>query len=93
MKVYELPTHIDDPAQFMIWSADEVAPLGLALVLGVLIGQVFIMLVAGQACVYAYRRYKNMRPDGYLNHMLYSSGFYPERGITLPNPFKNRWIP
>lgn len=93
MEVLELPTHIDDPAQFMIWSADEVFPLGLALVMGVLINQVFVMLVVGQAFVYMYRRYKNMRPDGYLNHLLYSFGLYPERGITLPNPFKERWIP
>ena len=47
MESIELPRAIDEPPTILLWSADEMAPLVLAIVLGMLIGQAFICVLIG----------------------------------------------
>ena len=56
MESIELPRAIDEPPTILLWSADEMAPLVLAIVLGMLIGQAFICVLIGFFISHWYRR-------------------------------------
>lgn len=42
-----IPTHVDDPQHLLLWSADEVVPIVLGLVFGMIIQKALICLCAG----------------------------------------------
>lgn len=89
----KMPTRIDDPHQFLLWSADELIPMLVMLCFGIVLENVMIFLFLGWLFMRAYRRYKNSRPDGFLLHIFYWAGFIPEKAKALINPFKRKWIP
>lgn len=41
-----IPTHVDDPQHLLLWSADEVVPIVLGLVFGMIIQKALICLCA-----------------------------------------------
>lgn len=92
--VVKIPRYIDDPPHLLLWSADEVAPIGLGLVLGIFADQLAVFSAIGFAASYIYRRFRDGRPDGFLFHWLYWYGFWPGRGGTvMRNPFERRYLP
>jgi conjugal transfer pilus assembly protein TraL len=93
MEPVSIPKHIDDPVTLLIWSADEFAPAAFLLILGILIGQVTIMLVLAVVAIKAYRRFRDNRPDGYPLHAAYWIGLLPSEAITIPNPFIRAFYP
>ncbi|MFC0179533.1 type IV conjugative transfer system protein TraL [Thorsellia kenyensis] len=70
MKLIDIPQHIDEPPHFLFWSADEVAPLFIGIVFGILTGQALTLTVIGFLITKVYRRYRDGRPDGYLLHAI-----------------------
>ena len=93
MDPVRLPTKIDEPHQFLLWSADEMIPLLVLFVFGVMLGQVLIFLAMGFGLTSVYKKYKNSKPDGFLLHALYWAGLLPSRAKTIVNPFKRRFLP
>lgn len=93
MEPVTIPKHVDDPVTLLIWSADEFAPAAFLLILGILIGQVTIMLVLAVVAIKAYRRFRDNRPDGYPLHAVYWIGLLPSNAITIPNPFIRAFYP
>jgi conjugal transfer pilus assembly protein TraL len=93
MEPVTIPKHIDDPVTLLIWSADEFAPAAFLLILGILIGQVTIMLVLAVIAIKAYRRFRDNRPDGFPLHAAYWIGLLPSKAITIPNPFIRAFYP
>jgi len=89
----KIPTEIDTPHQVLLWATDEFVPFMIFLVIGNLIGHLIMFCFLGGVMGHLYRRYKNTRPDGYLNHLLYWAGFKTQQGITYVNPFIREFLP
>lgn len=83
----ELPRYVDDPPHLLLWSADEIAPLAIGLVVGVMLSQALIFTLIGLVLTKAYARYRDGKPDGYFLHVLYWIGALPTSARTIPNPF------
>lgn len=92
MKPLQVPTHIDEPKQYLLWSVDEIVPIGSMMFVGVVVKQLLVCLVIGLLLSRLYRRYKDSRPDGYLLHMLYWTGLLPENVRSFPSPFRRFFI-
>lgn len=88
-----IPTHVDDPQHLLLWSADEVVPIVLGLVFGMIIQKALICLLIGIAITHQYRKFRDNHPDGYLKHLFYHWGLYFSQSKSLRNPFVKRYIP
>ena len=93
MDQIRIPTEIDTPHQILLWPMDEFVPFMCFLVIGNLVGHLIIFCLAGGVLGHLYRRYKNTRPDGYLNHLFYWVGFKGKKGLTFVNPYKREFLP
>ena len=93
MDPIKIPTEIDTPHQVLLWATDEFVPFMMFLVIGNLIGHLIIFCILGAIFGNLYRRYKNTRPDGYLNHLLYWAGFRGQKGLTYTNPYQRGFLP
>lgn len=93
MRHIEIPRHIDDPVHFLLWSADEVAPIALGLFIGVLTGSPLLFAGAGWFIATLYSRFRDSKPDGFALHYLYWKGLMPTKARTTPNPYIRRFRP
>ena len=92
-KDFEIPQHIDEPPQLLLWSADEFVPFACMVLVGIVAGQLIIWTLAGYFLSKSLKRYKDAKPDGYLLHILYWVGLVPTKARSIPNPFIRRWHP
>ncbi|MFC0180966.1 type IV conjugative transfer system protein TraL [Thorsellia kenyensis] len=93
LQLIEIPSYIDEPPHFLLWSADEMAPILLGLVLGIFIEQAFVLTALGLVFTKLYRRFRNGKPDGYLLHYMYWKGVLPLNAKSIPNPFVRSYYP
>lgn len=93
MEPVEIPSHVDDPPHVLLWSADELAPVAIGLVMGVLTGNAFILTALGLVIAKLYRRFRDNHPDGFFLHVLYWFGLWPTKTRTMPNPYIRRFLP
>lgn len=89
----EMPKYIDDPPHLLLWRVDDLAPIVLMLIVGILADRLLMFLIIGLLLVRLYSKFRESRPDGYALHFLYWSGLLPITGRTTPNPFARRWLP
>lgn len=87
MQAIYLPRNLDEPAQLMLWSADEVLPGLVVALMGMLMNQGTIGLILGFLTVKLFRKFKDGRPEGYLLHAMYYIGFISNKGLSMPNPY------
>lgn len=87
MDLIDLPAHVDEPPHFLLWSADEMAPIVLGLMFGMFTGNALLLTLLGVALTRVYRRFRDNKPDGFLLHAIYWAGLLPSRASTVPNPF------
>jgi conjugal transfer pilus assembly protein TraL len=90
-----IPNHLDDPAQMLLWEADEFMLLSVCFGLGIFLNKLTLMLLAGFALLKLYRRHRDRRPRGFLRHWLYwhtSLGAQAKDPASLPIPFIRRWF-
>lgn len=93
MQNVRIPRRIDDPPHLLLWSADELAPMLIGLLIGVIIDKALICVFAGWLVTSAYRRFRDNAPDGYFLHVLYSYGFLFTKARSLVNPYIKRFFP
>lgn len=93
MQPVRIPRRCDDPIHLLLWSLDEMLPLLLGLTIGVLLGKALICSVIGMAMTNLYRRFQDLHPRGYLNHLLYWYGFMSFKAKSMKNPFVKRYLP
>jgi conjugal transfer pilus assembly protein TraL len=93
MKPVKIPQRVDEPPHLALWSADELIPMLLGLVVGVLIGKALICTGIGFTLTYWYRRYREAHPDGYFVHRMYWAGLPVTVSKTFINPFIKRVLP
>jgi len=88
-----LPKGIDDPLQILLFRIDDLLPFLIALFVGVLTEQLTGCLLCGLLLVRVFRRFRENRLEGWLQHQLYWLGLWPLAGRTLRNPFQRRYVP
>ena len=88
-----IPTKIDEPVQFLLWSSDELIPIMTMMCFGVIMENILFFMAIGYVFMRVYRRFKNRQPEGFLLHVLYWAGFLPQKSRVMVNPFDRRWIP
>lgn len=90
----KIPDGIDEPMQVLFWRIDEVLPIGVGLVAGVLLAQLTICLGIGLILARVYRRFCDNRPDGYVLHAIYwymgTAGSKHTR--SMPNSYEREFI-
>lgn len=93
MEPVKIPRRIDEPLHLLLWSVDEVAPMMIGLVMGIVIGKATICFLVGLAFTNLYRRFKDNNPDGYMLHMLYWGGYISTKAQSMKNPYARRYFP
>jgi len=91
MSAVEIPAAIDDPPLILLWPADEMMPVLIVLVFGVVSGNAFLFTAGGLLLTRVYRRFRNGHPDGYFLHLLYWYGVMPAKAFSVPSPFARRF--
>jgi len=89
----EMPRSLDDPHIVLIWSVDELMPIGVFFIIGFVLSQILIFTVLGMLAVKYYKGYRDGKPDGFLQHTAYWFGMFPGKGYSFINPFIRRWFP
>lgn len=91
VKTRVMPRHVDDPKQILVVTIDELVPIALGIVVGIIIGKMLIPFVLGIAVAKVQRRYIDSMPDGFLYHWLYFSGLVTPKARSTPNALRRRW--
>lgn len=86
-----LPRHVDEPPIMLMWTADEVGSFFFIFIVGFMIEQIILSLVLSYFVVKTVRRFKNIKPNGFLIHMLYWAGVSISEARTLPNPYERQF--
>ena len=94
MEPVKIPDGIDEFPNVLFWRLDEVFPIGVGLIAGVLLAQLTICLVVGLVLARIYRRFTDNKPDGYLLHAVYwfmgALNFKDRR--SMPNSYEREYI-
>lgn len=95
MEPVKIPRRVDEPPHLLLWSMDEILPLLIGLVMGVMIDKLGVCLVVGFIITKLYSKYRDSRPDGYLLHIIYWMGVPATRrkARIFKNPFVRRYFP
>jgi conjugal transfer pilus assembly protein TraL len=94
VKSLRMPRSLDDQLFVLFWSADELIPGMVVFVLGVVINQKLICLLAALVMTKLFRRLKEGNPDGFLLHLGYWFGLIAEpRAYSMPNAFIREFVP
>ncbi len=93
MSPLALPQGVDDPPSLLLWRLDELIPLVLMLVIGMLSDRLLIFLALGLVLSRLYGRFRDSRPDGFALHWGYWHGLVPLKVRRCPNPFCRRFLP
>lgn len=91
MQNVPFPRFADAPNMVMLWTAEEVMPVFLGVIIGVINGSIFIPLMLGIGITTVFRRFRETKPDGYILHLLYWHGLMSAKGAI--NPFQRRILP
>jgi conjugal transfer pilus assembly protein TraL len=71
MQPLELPHGVDDPPSLLLWRLDDLIPLILMLVIGMLTDRLVMFLLLGLVLSRLYGRFRDSRPDGFALHWCY----------------------
>lgn len=91
MQPVELPQGVDQPPSLLLWRLDDLIPLLLMLVIGILSDRLWLFLILGFLLSRLYGRFRDSRPDGFALHWCYWHGLLPLQARSCPNPFSRNW--
>ena len=89
----QIPRTLDQPVTLLLWSADELVPFCTVVLIGMLLGQFLTALLLALGLTRAYRRFRDIHPDGYAFHLAYWYGLLPIHSRYFPNPFIRTFYP
>lgn len=93
MQNIEIPRYIDDAPHFFLWQLDEIAPILLGLVIGMVVGSPMLFAFAGMFVTKFYAKFRDSKPEGFPLHFLYWNGLYPVKSKLAKNPFVRKYFP
>jgi conjugal transfer pilus assembly protein TraL len=86
MNRVHIPRHIDKPPMVLFWSLEEVVVVAVMVSIGMMVEQVFILLLLSIFATKKYREFNHYHPDGFYIHYLYWHGVVDQdAGKTVPN--------
>ena len=88
-----IPRYIDDPPHLLMWQLDEMLPVLIGIVIGMIIGSPTYTIIAGIVVGRFYKKIKNSRPDGFFYHYVYWYTGIGGKGRSMINPFIRRLFP
>jgi len=91
MHALDLPHGIDDPPSLLLWRLDDLIPLILMLMIGILADRLLLFVLFGLGLSRLYGRFRDSRPDGFALHWAYWHGLVPLAARSCPNPFSRCW--
>ena len=89
----EFPRYLDAPQQILFWTVDQMVPFATMALIGMATKTLAVSLVIGGIAGWAFARYRDSKPDGFLQHICYWYGVLPLKGRALINPFQRRIFP
>jgi len=89
----EIPQHIDDPKQFLLWTIDDAIPFVGCVIIGNMMGYILISAIVGFTISFYYRRFRESNPDGILQHAVYWFGLYRRKSHIFPDPLIKQYLP
>lgn len=87
------PRYLDAPQQILFWTIDQMVPFATMVVIGMLTQTLLICIAIGGGIAWAFARYRDSNPDGFVLHYLYWIGVMPMKGRAAINPFIRRILP
>ncbi len=88
-----MPRTIDEPDQVLLWSVDELIPVATIFGIGITSHELTASVVLIFLFLKSYRRFREGRPNGYFQHIMYWYGFAGNETMTIRNPFIRRFLP
>ena len=92
-KLIIIPEKHDDPYYLLKWRIDDLGPLVVGLLVGMMIEKALICTLIGAAFTGLFRKYRENNPDGYPFHLIYRLGFLIGKGRNFPSPFIKTYFP
>jgi len=89
----EFPRYLDAPQQILFWTVDQMVPFATMALVGMLTQTLAVCLVIGGLAGWGFARYRDSKPDGFLQHICYWWGILPLKGRSMTNPFQRRLHP
>jgi len=91
MQPLELPHGVDDSPSLLLWRLDDLIPLILMVVIGMLTDRLAVFPVLDLVLSRLYGRFRDSRPDSFALQWCYWHGLLPPRA-RCPNPFSRTWL-
>jgi conjugal transfer pilus assembly protein TraL len=85
----QIPRMLDGSTQVMLWDLEEIAPVVMGVLAGMMMDRLFTFMFFGVAVAWVYRRFTGFRQEGLALHFLYRFGLMPVSARTFSNPFKD----
>lgn len=93
MEPTKLPQRIDEPPLFLFWRVDDLAPVMVATVIGILVDYMVTSMAIGVLLVRFTKRYREAKPEGFLLHWFYWMGYITghKKSRSMVNPYSREW--
>lgn len=86
----EIQRYLDDPPTLFFWEIDEVIVMATFIFMGILVGALLSLGLAGVACAQILRRIKKKSSEGVFLHFLYWHGFLNLKGC--PKSYMRKFV-
>ncbi len=87
MSEVDFPRYNSLPPRFLFLAVDQTVIFATSIVIGALGGYLALSVTAGGLLAWLLGRWRDSRPDGYLQHIAYWYGFVPIKARCVLNPF------
>lgn len=87
-----MPKSIDEPDQILLWSFEEFMVVAVLFGLGIVFAQLMVAMGSSYFFLKIFRRYREGRPTGFMQHIMYWSGLRGLETTTVRNPFIRRFF-
>lgn len=92
MEQIPLPTRLDDPKIFLLFTMEDFMIFMGCMIFGVALHALGYFMLGGVLLSWAGSRFRGSMPDGLLQHAMYWYGIPIGKGPSLINPFIRRFI-
>jgi len=93
MESMQFPRYLDAPQRFLFWTVDQIVPFATLALIGMLMKMLFVCVILGAILSWGFARFRDSRPDGYMQHFAYWYGLLPLKGRSCINPFSRLIYP
>lgn len=93
MQPIRFPVNVNDPWRLFFWTVDQVAVFSFCFLIGIATDYFVSAVLVGIVLANLFTRYRDSRPDGFVQHLLHWHGMSAFKGRSALNPFIRRIYP